>query len=313
MSVGQAGMTSKAYNYSHFRGGGSSTSWLPYLRSGFPFRFFNWMQNKLNGRPGNQRSNTVSVNNHAKHPSQREEFSDWPHGLLTIGTFGNNELKDQAINSEIQIQTAADVQEREQEQNHTSALSPDLSEFTPEEVGQLQKELTKLLKRKPAKQEEANSDLPLDRFLNCPSSLEVSRRISNAVCTDPEYQEDDIERTISVIIGKCKEVRAEKTKNAIGQKSFSFLLKKMFVCASGFSPAPSLRDTLQETRMERLLRTILRKKIYPQTSRASSMKRYLEDKHISQEKSNEEEPERQGISEGCKWDKTDSEYIVLEI
>ncbi|KAJ8441135.1 hypothetical protein Cgig2_006964 [Carnegiea gigantea] len=246
-----------------------------------------------------------------KQPPQREEFNDWHHGLFAIGTFGNYDLKDQGISSE--IQAARD--EQEQEQNPTSASSPDLSEFTPEEVGRLQKELTKLLKRKPAKQEEENPDLPLDRFLNCPSSLEVSRRISNAVCTDPKYKEDDIERTISIIIGKCKEVCAEKSKNAIGKKSLSFLLKKVFVCASGFSPAPSFRDTLQESRMEKLLRTILRKKIYQQGSpRTPSRKRYLEGKPIASKRHGEEEPEEKPRrSEGCKWDRTDSDYIVLEI
>ncbi|XP_057535625.1 protein DEEPER ROOTING 1-like [Amaranthus tricolor] len=268
------------------------------------------MQNKFNGRPGNEKTNTVAFKDLPKQPSQREEFNDWPHGLLTIGTFGNKELKDKAVSSE--IQTA--IYGQEQEQNPTSVSSPDLSEFTPEEVGQLQNELTKLLKRKPAKQEEENPDLPLDRFLNCPSSLEVSRRISNVTCTDPDYKEDDIERTISVIIGKCKEVRAEKTKNAIGKKSLSFLLKKMFVCANGFAPAPSLRDTLQESRMEKLLRTILHKKMYPKTSsRTTSMKRYLEDKHIHEKKNNDEEKDKPRSSEACKWDKTDSEYIVLEI
>ncbi|XP_074288397.1 protein NEGATIVE GRAVITROPIC RESPONSE OF ROOTS-like isoform X1 [Silene latifolia] len=275
-------------------------------------KFFNWMQNKINGKPGNQKQSTPPLNNLSKQAPQREEFNDWPQGLLTIGTFGNNNLKDQAVRSE--IHTAS--YEQEQEQGPTTASSPDLSEFTPEEVGQLQKELTKLLKRKSAKQEEENADLPLDRFLNCPSSLEVSRRISNAViCTDPENKEDDIERTISVIIGKCKEVRAEKTKNAIGKKSLTFLLKKMFVCANGFSPTPSLRDTLQETRMEKLLRTILHKKMYPKTpSRTSTVKRYLGDKHDSEKRDNEEESEeRPRASESCKWDKTDSEFIVLDI
>ncbi|CAO2824695.1 unnamed protein product [Amaranthus hypochondriacus] len=274
-------------------------------------KFFNWMQNKFNGRPGNEKSNTVASKDLQKQPSQREEFNDWPHGLLTIGTFGNKELRDKAVSSE--IQTVTDEQEQDQDQNPTSASSPDLSEFTPEEVGHLQKELTKLLKRKPAKQEE-NTDLPLDRFLNCPSSLEVSRRISNVTCTDPDCKEDDIERTISVIIGKCKEVRAEKIKNAIGKKSVSFLLKKMFVCANGFSPAPSLRDTLQESRMEKLLRTILHKKIYQKTSsRTTSMKRYLEDKLNAEKKNDDNEKDKPRSSEACKWDKTDSEYIVLEI
>ncbi|KAK9726877.1 hypothetical protein RND81_05G243000 [Saponaria officinalis] len=270
------------------------------------------MQNKINGRPGNPKQSTAPLNNLPKQAPQREEFNDWPQGLLTIGTFGNNDLKDQPISSEIHTAT----NEQEQEQNPTSVSSPDLSEFTPEEVGQLQKELTKLLKRKPAKQEEESPDLPLDRFLNCPSSLEVSRRISNAIiCTDPENKEDDIERTISVIIGKCKEVRAEKTKNAIGKKSLSFLLKKMFVCADGFSPVPSLRETLQETRMEKLLRTILHKKMYPKTSsRSSSSKRYLEERRNPENRYDEDETEeRPSASEACKWDKTDSEFIVLEI
>ncbi|GAB4841964.1 Protein DEEPER ROOTING 1 [Ancistrocladus abbreviatus] len=264
-------------------------------------KFFNWVQNKLNGRQENRKPSGVSADhNNLKQEPKTEEFNDWPHGLLTIGTFGNNDLN---RNSEIQ---------NEQE---SPSSSPELSEFTPDEVGQLQKELTKLLKRKPGakrEEEQQNPDLPLDRFLNCPSSLEVSRRISNAVCTDPDYKEDDIERTISVIIGKCKEVRAEKNKKAIGKTSLSFLLKK-FVCASGFSPAHSLRDPLQESRMEKLLRTILRKKMYPQTSHASSMKRYIEDKKQQPKKREEESEEKSRASKGSKWVKTDSEYIVLEI
>ncbi|XP_074302115.1 protein DEEPER ROOTING 1-like isoform X2 [Silene latifolia] len=269
------------------------------------------MQNKINGRPGNRKPSTAPLNNLPKQPSEREEFSDWPQGFLTIGTFGNNALREQPRISEIQT-----VINQEQEQNPTCASSQEFSEFTPEEIAQLQTELTKLLKRKPAKEEVESPNLPLDRFLNCPSNLEVSRRISNArVCTDLEFKEDELERTISVIIGKCKEVRAEKTKNAIGNNSLSFLLKKMFVCGSGFSPAPSLRDTLQETRMEKLLRTIVHKKMCPKTdTQMSSLKRYLEDGPNSENRSNEDETEQRPRSiEACKWDKTDSDFIVLEI
>ncbi|KAH9626202.1 hypothetical protein KSS87_000081 [Heliosperma pusillum] len=274
-------------------------------------KFLSWMQNKINGRPGNRKPSSAPLNHLPKQPLQREEFNDWPQGFLTIGTFGNDTLNEQPRISE--IQTAVN---QEQEQDPTCASSQEFSEFTPEEIALLQTELTKLLKRKPAKEEEENTDLPLDRFLNCPSNLEVSRRISNArVCTDPEYKEDEFERTISVIIDKCKEVRAEKTKNAIGKKSLSFLIKKMFVCASGFSPAPSLRDTLPETRMEKLLRTIVHKKMRPKTnSSTSSVKRYLEDGHNSENRNDEDETEqRPKSSEACKWDKTDSDFIVLEI
>lgn len=170
----------------------------------------------------------------------REEFNDWPHGLLAIGTFGNNDLKE---NPEIQ----------NTQENPSASEEEEVLDFTPEEVGKLQKELTKLLSRKSNKEKET-ADLPLDRFLNCPSSLEVDRRISNALCTDSFRSDEDIDRTISVILGRCKEMCAENKKKAIGKKSISFLLKKMFVCGSGFAPAPSLRDTFQESRMEKVRR-----------------------------------------------------------
>lgn len=189
---------------------------------------------------------------HAKKPEPREEFSDWPHGLLAIGTFGNkNEIKQ---NPEILLHS----QPEEDEINPPSS-SEEIADFSPEEIGKLQKELTKLLRRKPDVEKEI-ADLPLDRFLNCPSSLEIDRRISNALCsTDPDddsnKEEDDIEKTLSVILGKCKDVCAgnNNTKKAIGKKSISFLLKKMFVCRGGFAPPPpNPRDTLQESRMEKV-------------------------------------------------------------
>ncbi|PSS07308.1 Polyketide synthase 19, partial [Actinidia chinensis var. chinensis] len=266
--------------------------------------FFNWMQNKLSGGQGNRRKDSVSATNLTKHEPPKEEFSDWPHGLLAIGTFGNHDPKENP-------ETHQNLP-----QNSPSSSEDDLSDFTPEEVGQLQKELKKLLRRKPPpskmETESTAADLPLDRFLNCPSSLEVDRRISTTVCSDYGDKEEDIDRTIRVIIDRCKDVCMEKkNKKAIGKKSISFLLKKMFVCRGGFAPASSLRDTLQESRMEKLLRTIILKKIYPQnSSRASPMKKYLE-KQIPKKKKEEKAEEK--ANNGCKWVKTDSEYIVLEI
>ncbi|KOM29085.1 hypothetical protein LR48_Vigan635s001000, partial [Vigna angularis] len=234
----------------------------------------------------------------------REEFSDWPDGLLAIGTFGNNK----------------EALEKRIEEPSSSEQIPD---FTPEEIGKLQKELTKLLRQKP-KVEKEISHLPLDRFLNCPSSLEVDRRISNVLCSDSENkdgdneeekqereeedddEEEDIEKTLGVILGKFKEICAKNSKKAIGKKSISFLLKKMFVCRSGFSPTPSLRDTLQlqESRMEKLLRMILHKKINSQhSSRALSLKKRLEDRR---KMPMEEEAEAE-TDDGGKWVKTDSE------
>ncbi|MBA0745460.1 hypothetical protein Gogos_008035, partial [Gossypium gossypioides] len=240
----------------------------------------------------------------------RQEFSDWPHGLLAIGTFGNNnDMIENPSSQNTARQDPFDIREE-----HEPSSSEDLHEFTPEEVGKLEKELTKLLSRKPAsdvKKELAN--LPLDRFLNCPSSLEVDRRISNAVCSDSgdKSDQEDIDRTISVILGRCKDICAEKNKKSIGKKSLSFLLKKMFACGSEFSPAPSLRDVLQESKMERLLRVMLHKKIYNQNpSGASAVKKYLEDRQSPKRRhklNNEDETQERKSEDGYKWVKTDSE------
>ncbi|CAN1286910.1 Protein DEEPER ROOTING 1 [Linum perenne] len=237
-----------------------------------------------------------------KNQEPREEFSDWPHGLLAIGTFGNTEN-----NNRDEIQSVDDVEEDEERPD-------DLQGFTPEEIEKLQKELTKLLSKKPNhnKEKELIANLPLDRFLNCPSSLEVDRRLSTGVASSHNDSEDDIERTISVILGRCKDIQAKKKgSKAIGKKSISFLLKKMFVCSSGFGPQPSLRDTLAESRMEKLLRTMLHKKMNPQNggSRASSMKRYIGDKQQNINSQNQEEDQRRHktAADGSKWVKTDSE------
>ncbi|CAI0419016.1 unnamed protein product, partial [Linum tenue] len=230
----------------------------------------------------------------------REEFSDWPHGLLAIGTFGNNNNNDTN-----EIQRVEDPM----------SSPDDFQDFTPEEIGKLQKELTKLLTKKANsdKEKELVANLPLDRFLNCPSSLEVDRRLSTESFEEHNKEEYDIERTISVILGRCKDIRAKKKEKAIGKKSISFLLKKMFVCSSGFAPQPSLRDTLAESRMEKLLRTMLHKKMSSQNcaSRASSMKRYIGDKlqlHRGDQQQEEDEQRRhKTASDGSKWVKTDSD------
>ncbi|GFQ06343.1 hypothetical protein PHJA_002778300 [Phtheirospermum japonicum] len=146
------------------------------------------------------------------------------------------------------------------------------------------------------------ADLPLDRFLNCPSSLEVDRSISNRLSTYSD--EEEIDRTIRIILGRCKDVCENKNKT-IGKKSIAFLVKKIFVCRNGFAPTPSLRDTFQESRMEKLMRTLLTKKIH--SYRASSSRKYLEDCRPTVSKPAEKEED----SKGSKWDKTDSECEFL--
>lgn len=171
----------------------------------------------------------MHVTDHTKQEPRNDEFSDWPHGLLTIGTFGNNDLPIE--NEEIQ-----------------ETRVTDLSDFTSEEIENLQKELTNLLSKK----QEIPADLPLDRFLNCPSSLEVDRRLSVKVNTEVNDKED-IDRTVKAILGRCKDICKDNNKKAIGKKSISLLFKKFFVCGDGLPTIPSFRDPLPESRMEKVI------------------------------------------------------------
>ncbi|KAK9274878.1 hypothetical protein L1049_022132 [Liquidambar formosana] len=231
--------------------------------------FLNWMQSKLNGKQGIKKASTISANHHMLQEPRKEEFSDWPQGLLAIGTFGNNDLKEDP--------------ERHNLQGNSSSSQDHLQDLTPEEVVKLQKELKLLLHKQneySSTAESATHNLPLDKFLNCPSSLEVDRTNSDAFADDFEQQR--------------------------------WSSPKMFVCRSGFAPAPSLRDPLPESRMEKILRAILHKKIYPQTSSPTVSKRKcLENGHMPKSESEDEMNER--ANDGSKWVKTDSEYIVLEI
>lgn len=174
---------------------------------------------------------------------RKEEFSDWPQSLLAIGTLGNTDLKEvtQKPNSSVDSHSSQEL------------------DFSLEEVIKLQKALTKLLSRKPKSSTDGSeaggerASLPLNRFLNCPSSLEVERRDCVKLSVDQESGENngDLSPNSRIILSKARDILADK-RNAIRQKSFSFLLKKMFVCRSGFTPAPSLRDQLGETKTEKV-------------------------------------------------------------
>uniref|UniRef100_A0A0E0KEW6 NGR2 n=1 Tax=Oryza punctata TaxID=4537 RepID=A0A0E0KEW6_ORYPU len=163
--------------------------------------------------------------------------------LFSIGTLGNDDLPEQ-----------------DQEE--------DLPEFSVEEVRKLQDALARLLLRARSKKYSeaiaaaastaaggADSGLPLDRFLNCPSSLEVDRRAQRdhggggaaAVGLSPDTK---------MILTKAKDILVDgnsrnTTTSDIKNKSFKFLLKKMFVCHGGFAPAPSLKDPT-ESSMEKV-------------------------------------------------------------
>jgi hypothetical protein len=89
---------------------------------------------------------------------------------------------------------------------------------------------------------------PLDRFLNCPSSLEVDRRAQ----TKHAEGDGDLSPDTKIILTKARELLSNSSGSGIRQKLFKFLLKKMFVRHGGFAPAPSLKDP-RESRMEKVL------------------------------------------------------------
>lgn len=70
-----------------------------------------------------------------------------------------------------------------------------------------------------------------------------------------------------------------------------------------------------------LLRMMLHKKINPQSaSRASSVKKYIEDKQVPNKRNEDQDQEpRDRTDDGCKWVKTDSEckfhfqYVYIHI
>ncbi|KAG2638317.1 hypothetical protein PVAP13_2NG586300 [Panicum virgatum] len=282
----------------------------------------NWMQNRFNNGKQEKRRSEAGVGNSARdvpgvRESCRQEHAreekqspngDWPQGLLSIGTLGDEPPPDGAP---LASQAAADV--------------PD---FTIEEVKKLQDALNKLLRRAKSKsssrgsgamdEDRASSQLPLDRFLNCPSSLEVDRRISLRRAAGDGGENGEFSPDTQIILSKARDLLVNSNGAAIKRKSFKFLLKKMFACRGGFGPAPSLKDPV-ESRMEKLFRTMLQNKMSARPSNAnagSSRKYYLEDKpsgrRMIRDRRHEEDDDDKG-SDSFKWDKTDTDFIVLEI
>ncbi|KAG8099380.1 hypothetical protein GUJ93_ZPchr0013g37638 [Zizania palustris] len=295
----------------------------------------NWMQNRLNAKQEKRRaaaaaavvSSTRCRGESWRQEAREEKVAAADYGFLSIGTLGN----------ESPAPGAPPL---------VAASGHDVPDFPVEEVKKLQEALNKLLRRAKSKSsgrgsstadqlpplaaeddERAGSNLPLDRFLNCPSSLEVDRRISlgrHATAADGGGQNGEFSPDTHILLSKARDllVTTTNTNNHgdINQKSFKFLLKNIFVCRGGFAPAPSLKDPV-ESRMDKLfIRTMLHKKMNPRPNNATSSRRYhqldLEDKpswgKIMQREHIHDEEDENG-EDIFKWDKTDSDFIVLEM
>ncbi|XP_058213093.1 protein NEGATIVE GRAVITROPIC RESPONSE OF ROOTS [Rhododendron vialii] len=260
-------------------------------------KIFSWMQSKLNGKQRTKKPNSKSDNDQTLQEPCKEEFSDWPHGLLAIGTFGNKSLDGDP--------------ERCNLQGSQSSSQGQPLDITPEEAVELQKELV-LLHTQVSNESSAAEDLEnlqLEMLTFTPS-LEDESSKGNTVCGASAGQSGQLQRSTSL---KGKDICLDHTKKSMRKKALSFLLKKIGISQSMFAPTPSLRDPIPDkSTMEKILRAILHKKVYPQNSSTkATTKKYLDTSHMH--KPDEEDETDDTANDGSKWVKTDSEYIVLEI
>ncbi|KAI4380323.1 hypothetical protein MLD38_006527 [Melastoma candidum] len=104
--------------------------------------------------------------------------------------------------------------------------------------------------------------------------------------------------------------------NSTRKTTPALLLKQIFACGGGF-PRPSCwRGPMPESKVDKVLKEMLRKKIHPRASpQVLPPQRYLEDGQRPRKFSSSNPPEREDPDKAAsiKWDRTDSEYIVLEI
>jgi hypothetical protein len=150
----------------------------------------------------------------------------------------------------------------EEEEDHPSSAH-DLPEFTVEEVEKLQEALAKILQRAKSKSGARGAEdglgLPLDRFLNCPSSLEVDRRVlRNGDEGDDVEGHDNLSPNTKIILSMAKDLlvnTGDKRGSGTKNKSFKFMLKKMFVCHGGFAPSSAALNDPVESRMDKVMHT----------------------------------------------------------
>ncbi|KAI6682064.1 hypothetical protein NL676_035945 [Syzygium grande] len=220
-------------------------------------KLFIWVQRKLSGgkKPV---SNAISPD-HLHYPREpcKEEFSDWPNGLLKIGTFGNSDLnKDQAS-------------QNQQDRSPSSSQDQSPQDLTIEEVWKLQQELNSFLnvqpqQRNPSSEATGNSSSSsLHRYASSPLSSEIItavREIAELITHEPNTRDDNFQETNGAVVsrrsGKDSVVLDGAKRHGIGKRSLSLLMKKVFACKSGFdyelSPVRSLKDPLPETRTEKV-------------------------------------------------------------
>ncbi|KAL7600519.1 protein DEEPER ROOTING 1 [Lactuca sativa] len=151
-------------------------------------------------------------------------------------------------------------------------------------------------------------------FLDVEESESVKESEAHeAPCEELVNRDICVQRSISGMSSRGMKGILVDHKNVIRKKSLTFLLKKFFTSRNRFNHInDSLHPTIDKSRMEKILRAVLNKKIHPQSSASKPLpNKYL----VSQDTSMDDEiSETEDDYEGSStWVKTDSEYIVLEI
>ncbi|XP_075502104.1 protein LAZY 2 isoform X1 [Primulina tabacum] len=256
-------------------------------------KIFGLLRNKGNHHQTNRESGT---NHHMIHQPCREEFNDWPNALLAIGTFGNNNLKDSE---------KSNVQE-----SLTLPKSPaHLEHITPEDSRETDKDLRTILNQHISTDSSFSGELK-KHYVSLEKFLEGDKIINQSMNIVPENENHRHHRTSSSDHDReGNSIRLENKRNDIRKRSLSFLLKKAFLCRGGSVLTPRLRNPITGTglansRMDKILRAILNRRVYPQRSSPKAKpKKYL-NMH-GEDDSDGEEPKE--ATDGSKWVKTDRE------
>lgn len=180
----------------------------------------------------------VIIDNSQQEPS-KDELSDWPHGLLAIGTFGEKNVKE--------IPKSCNLQTRNHSQDH-------YKDITRQEVGNLKKDLNGILDRQVPESNSADElethNILLDKIFKSMSNSNTERTSSYTVSDDIGDEDSSLQRINgTVLMDRGKDNRLDNTKNAIKKESLTFLLKKML--KSDITSTPNLRDTPPEARLEK--------------------------------------------------------------
>uniref|UniRef100_A0A0A0L9D5 Uncharacterized protein n=1 Tax=Cucumis sativus TaxID=3659 RepID=A0A0A0L9D5_CUCSA len=168
------------------------------------------------------------INKPAIEQPAEESSASLPLGLLAIGTFGNNinELKVVKTDDENAIIDAKSTLNETDDDNDGSL----------EGVPELEEELAKLWQQNSALREEESDDFD-----------------------DDQIEEQIVKKNVGLVV---REWEGDVEKNndpriSIVKRSVSFLIKKIFICGSGFaplppSPPPNFMDRPQDATMKKV-------------------------------------------------------------